>query len=65
MSPVAVLRLCGPASGALPPFVALPPDLAEVVCGHYKLASGGFEIDGQQEIAPLDPLEKVAIVLLR
>ena len=51
LAPVAVLRLCGPATRALPPFVSLPRDLAEIVHGHYRLASGGLELDGQREIA--------------
>lgn len=51
LAPVAVLRLCGPATRALPPFVSLPRDLAEIVHGHYRLASGGLELDGEREIA--------------
>ena len=51
LAPVAVLRLCGPATRALPPFVSLPADLAAIVRGHYCLASGGLELDGQREIA--------------
>lgn len=51
LAPVAVLRLCGPATRALPPFVSLPPDLAAIVHGHYRLASGGLELDGQREVA--------------
>lgn len=50
LAPVAVLRLCGAATRALPPFVSLPTDLASIVRGHYHLASGGFELDGQREI---------------
>ena len=62
LSPVAVLRLCGPASGALPPFVSLPADLAAIVRGHYLLAQGGLEIDGQQEITAIDEAEIVDFV---
>ena len=62
LSPVAVLRLCGPATDALPPFVSLPPDLAAIVGGHATLAQGGFEIDGEKEITPVDPAEVAAFV---
>ena len=62
LSPVAVLRLCGPASGALPPFVSLPADLAAKVHGHYLLGSGGLEIDGEQEIKALDEAEIAGFV---
>ena len=60
LSPVAVLRLCGAASHALPPFVSLPHDLATLIGtprGHFHLAQGGLEIDGEQEIAALDEAE--------
>ena len=62
LSPVAVLRLCGPATDALPPFVSLPPDLAAIVGGHAALAQGGLEIDGEKEITPVDPAEVAAFV---
>ena len=44
LSPVAVLRLCGAASHALPPFVSLPHDLATLIGtprGHHHLAQCG------------------------
>lgn len=50
---VAVVRLCGPATHALPPFCSLPPALRAAVGGCYFLASGGYEYDGRREIAPL------------
>ena len=53
---VAVIRLCGPASRALPPFSDFPSDLRELVRGEVKMVSGGLEYDGR-EIAPLDPKE--------
>ncbi|XP_071963196.1 uncharacterized protein [Antedon mediterranea] len=44
---VAVIRLCGTASGALPPFSDFPDDLRKVVEGPTYLANGGFQIDGR------------------
>eukprot|EP01128_Nolandella_sp_AFSM9_P004963 TRINITY_DN2343_c0_g2_i1.p1 TRINITY_DN2343_c0_g2~~TRINITY_DN2343_c0_g2_i1.p1 ORF type:complete len:1031 (+),score=187.63 TRINITY_DN2343_c0_g2_i1:57-3095(+) len=43
---VAVIRLSGPASSDLPPFVDWPEDLKEAVCGYIALVSGGYEISG-------------------
>lgn len=37
---VFVVRLCGPASGALPPFSGIPPDLLHTIGGGYLLADG-------------------------
>jgi N-methylhydantoinase A/oxoprolinase/acetone carboxylase beta subunit len=65
LSPVAVLRLCGPSTAALPPLVSLPPDLAAIVGGlgtTYALAQGGFEIDGKREIAAVDEAEVAEFV---
>ncbi|KAL6045895.1 N-methylhydantoinase A/oxoprolinase/acetone carboxylase beta subunit [Balamuthia mandrillaris] len=45
---VAVLRLCGPASRAIPPFGDFPADLREVVYGYHAFLSGGYEFDGQE-----------------
>lgn len=54
LSRVAVVRLCGPATRALPPCCALPPALRAAVGGATFLASGGHEYDGGSEISPLD-----------
>ncbi|PRW56447.1 hydantoinase subunit beta [Chlorella sorokiniana] len=53
LSPVAVVRLCGPATHSLPPFCDMPPALRQAVGGAYFLADGGLEFDGCSEIAPL------------
>lgn len=37
---VAVLRLCGPATVALPPFCDMPPDLCAAIGCSYRLLSG-------------------------
>jgi hypothetical protein len=37
---VAVVRLCGPATRALPPFCDMPPALRTAVGGCYILAAG-------------------------
>ncbi|XP_019642503.1 PREDICTED: uncharacterized protein LOC109483812 [Branchiostoma belcheri] len=54
--PVSVVRLCGTASRALPPFCDFPLDLKKVVCGSYHLVNGGLQFDGQ-EISSLDEEE--------
>lgn len=37
---VAVLRLCGPATVALPPFCDMPPELCQATGASYHLLSG-------------------------
>ena len=64
LAPVAVLRLCGTATRALPPFVSLPPDLAKIVQGHYHLANGGLELDGQREIGCASAIQGIFFALL-
>ncbi|XP_066282728.1 uncharacterized protein [Branchiostoma lanceolatum] len=54
--PVSVVRLCGTASRALPPFCDFPKDLKKVVCGSYHLVNGGVQFDGQ-EISSLEEEE--------
>eukprot|EP00058_Branchiostoma_floridae_P018947 XP_002604436.1 hypothetical protein BRAFLDRAFT_79264 [Branchiostoma floridae] len=54
--PVSVVRLCGTASRALPPFCDFPQDLKKVVCGSYHLVNGGLQFDGQ-EISSLEEEE--------
>lgn len=58
---VAVVRLCLPASQALPPLVDWPEDLKTALGGHYYLTAGGYEYDGRA-IAPLneDDLHTIA-----
>jgi N-methylhydantoinase A/oxoprolinase/acetone carboxylase beta subunit len=45
--PVAILRLCGPASHSLPPLCEFPEDLAKVVFGLDLRVQGGYQFDGQ------------------
>ena len=52
LAPVALVRLCGPATRSLPPFSDLPPGLRGAVGGAFVLAAGGCEIDGR--VAPPD-----------
>lgn len=40
---VAVLRLCGPATVALPPFCDFPADLRKVIGGMYFFLNGGYQ----------------------
>ncbi|WP_109471835.1 hydantoinase/oxoprolinase N-terminal domain-containing protein [Ornithinimicrobium cavernae] len=53
LAPTAALRLCLPATAALPPLTAWPKGLAQAVGGSWYLVGGGHEFDGRQ-IAPLD-----------
>jgi N-methylhydantoinase A/oxoprolinase/acetone carboxylase beta subunit len=48
-----ILRLCGPATRALPPMIDWPEDLRLVVDGGAALVGGGVNYDGSA-IAPLD-----------
>lgn len=45
---VAVVRLCGSASHALPPFTNFPPDLRESVKASVHLVNGGFEFSAAE-----------------
>ena len=56
LMPVAAVRLGLPATAALPPMVDWPPDLRDVLGGHYYLCHGGNEFDGR-EISKFDPDE--------
>lgn len=55
--PVAVLRICGPASRSVPPFFDFPPDLNNVIAGPYYYLQGGYEFDGQKVISEVDDEE--------
>lgn len=46
LSPVAVLRLCGPFSHHTPPCVDWPDDMRALVLRHYAILPGGLEVDG-------------------
>lgn len=65
LSPVAVIRLCGPASIGVPPFADFPSDLSRIIKRDVKLLSGGLQYNGKQ-ILPVvkDELESVAKLLL-
>ena len=45
LAPVALLRLCGPASLGVPPYCDFPGDLREEISGKYYFLSGGFQYD--------------------
>ncbi|KAL8612771.1 hypothetical protein ACOMHN_033441 [Nucella lapillus] len=47
LSPVSVIRLCGPASRAVPPFADFPPDLREILCGSVHFVNGGYRVEGK------------------
>lgn len=54
LSKVAVVRLCGPYTRQLPPFIDFPYALRNVIEGPHYFLDGGLEIDGR-EIKPLRP----------
>lgn len=45
LAKVAVLRLCGPATVALPPFCDFPADLRKLIGGKYFFLNGGYQYD--------------------
>ncbi|MDF0603215.1 hydantoinase/oxoprolinase family protein [Psychromarinibacter sp. C21-152] len=51
--PVGVIRLCLPATSAIPPLTDWPAELVDAVGRNTRLVGGGYEFDGR-EIAPLD-----------
>lgn len=51
--PVGVIRLCLPATSAIPPLTDWPDDLVSKVGRNSTLVAGGYEFDGR-EIAPLE-----------
>ena len=65
LSPVAAIRLCGPASRSLPPFVDFPSDLKKLLCGRVYMVEGGLECSGR-EISPVnqEELKRIAAELL-
>ncbi|MDO5705528.1 MAG: hydantoinase/oxoprolinase N-terminal domain-containing protein [Paracoccus sp. (in: a-proteobacteria)] len=55
LSQVAAVRLCLPASAALPPMADWPADLSASVGGHWYLTHGGHEMDGRRISALSEP----------
>ena len=45
LAKVAVVRLCGPATVAIPPFCDFPADLRSVIGGMHFFLNGGFQYD--------------------
>ena len=43
---VAVLRLCGPATRAIPPLCDFPADLKDVIGGMHYFLNGGYQYNG-------------------
>lgn len=60
LAKTAAIRLCLPATAALPPMVDWPEDLRAEIGNHWYLAHGGHEVDGR-EISPLDEAELIGI----
>ncbi|RAO71448.1 uncharacterized protein BHQ10_007460 [Talaromyces amestolkiae] len=54
LSKVAVVRLCGPFTRAIPPFSDFPQRLREIMEGPLFYLDGGLEIDGR-EISAISP----------
>ncbi|CAF3567449.1 unnamed protein product [Rotaria sp. Silwood1] len=56
LAKVCIIRLCGPATYAIPPMANWPQDLKDTVDGLTAFVSGGYFFDGS-EISPLDEEE--------
>ena len=54
LAPTGLIRLCLPSGGSLKPFADWPEDLKSAMGLRYRLADGGYEMDGR-EIAPVNP----------
>uniref|UniRef100_A0A2C9JHJ5 Hydantoinase/oxoprolinase N-terminal domain-containing protein n=1 Tax=Biomphalaria glabrata TaxID=6526 RepID=A0A2C9JHJ5_BIOGL len=48
LAKVAAVRICGPVSEEVPPFMDFPSRLANVICGSVHLVHGGFRFDGKE-----------------
>jgi len=55
--PVGIIRLCLPATSAIPPLSDWPADLAQAVGDNIVLVGGGYEFDGR----PIAPLDETAV----
>ena len=53
---VSIIRLCGPATRALPPFVGWPEKLRKKIENKVYMAKGGYEYN-RQELASIDKEE--------
>lgn len=54
LAPTGLIRLCLPSGGSLKPFADWPKDLMQALHLRYRLADGGYEMDGR-ELAPINP----------
>ena len=61
LSQVSVIRFCGTASHALPPFIDFPEDLRQVVKGSVHLVNGGYQFNGE-EITPVNEEELKMVI---
>lgn len=61
LAKVAVLRLCGPPTRAIPPFSDFPADLKNVIGGMYFYLNGGYQYDGSN-ITDIDEEEVKKVI---
>lgn len=54
LQPVALLRLCGPATRALPPGIALPSRLRQAILKYTACVGGGYGYDGGSVISEVN-----------
>ncbi|WP_276523870.1 hydantoinase/oxoprolinase N-terminal domain-containing protein, partial [Lysinibacillus fusiformis] len=47
LAKVGVIRLGYPATASVLPYTAWPADMFDQLSGHYAIAHGGYEYDGQ------------------
>ena len=60
LSKVSVVRLCGPTTKILPPFIDWPEKIKNVIKDKVYLAQGGYEFNAK-EISPLNESELIRI----
>lgn len=60
LTPVAAIRLCLPATSAVPPFMGWPDDIKALLGNHSFMIGGGYEFNGK-EISKLDEAKLVNI----
>ena len=61
LQPVSIIRLCGPTTKILPPFVDWPEKLKKHIRSKVYLAEGGYEFNAK-EIGPINEEELCKIV---
>ncbi|XP_059156929.1 uncharacterized protein LOC131941616 [Physella acuta] len=56
LASVAAVRICGPVSDEVPPFMDFPSRLRDIICGAIYLVHGGCRFDGKEH-EPIDEVQ--------